>query len=190
MAKDPITARLAEFPEAQRAALTRVRQTVRAALPQGEECLAWGMPSMRIDGVAVVCYQGFRRHNSLFPMSGSVIAQLGKALSQFEVTKGTIHFPLDKAFPAPLLRQIIALRVDDINDGYPKKSGEIKQFYANGVLRARGRMKGGEMHGAWEWFRKDGTLMRRGSFKDGAQVGDWTTYDRNGRVVKVTGFGR
>ena len=190
MAKDPITAGLAEFDEPQRKALTRVRETIRAALPQGVEGLSWGMPSIRIDGVAVVCYQGFRRHNSLFPMSGSVIEQLGDALAKFEVTKGTIHFPLDTAFPAPLLRRIIALRVDDINAGYPKKSGEMKHFYGNGVLQSRGRMKGGVLHGSWEWFRKDGTLMRSGSFKDGAQVGEWTTYDRNGRTVKVTNFGR
>lgn len=190
VAKDLIAAHLAGFPTGQRAALARVRETVRTALPQGVECLAWGMPSIRIDGVAVVCYEGFRQHNSLFPMSGSVIEGLGDALSTFEVTKGTIHFPLERAFPSPLLRRVIALRIDDINAGYPKKSGEMKHFYANGVLQSRGRMKGGELHGAWEWFRKDGSLMRSGSFKDGVQIGDWTTYDRNGRLVKVTSFGR
>ena len=190
MAKDVVTAQLAALPDTQRTALTRVRDTVRAALPQGVECLAWGMPSIRIDGVAVICYQGFRKHNSLFPMSGSVIAQLGDALSPFEVTKGTIHFPLDRAFPAPLLRRIVALRIDDINAGYPKKSGEMKHFYANGVLQSRGRMKDGELHGAWEWFRKDGTPMRSGAFRSGVRTGEWTTYDRGGRPVKVTTFGR
>lgn len=188
--KDAITEHLRGFPPPQRAALEAVRATIRSVLPQAVEGLAWGMPTFRIDGEAVVCYEGFRRHNSLFPMSGTVVAELGDALAGFDVTKGTIHFPLETPFPARLLRRVIALRVDDINDSFPKKSGEMKHFYANGVLQSRGRMKGGELHGAWEWFRKDGTLMRSGSFKGGIQIGEWTTYDRSGRVVKVTDFGR
>ena len=148
------------------------------------------MPTFRIDGEAVVCYEGFRRHNSLFPMSGSVIAELGDALDGYEVTKGTIHFAREEPFPARLLRRLIALRVSDINDGFPKRSGEFKHFFANGVLESRGRVRDGEMHGGWEWFRKDGTLKRSGRFRAGAQVGDWTTFDAAGRVVKVTDFGR
>ena len=190
VAKDPVTARLARFPDGQRAALEAVRTGIRRALPQAQECLAWGMPAFRIDGEAVICFDGFRRHNSLFPMSGTVIDELGDALDGYVVTKGTIHFPLETPFPAPLLRRLLAIRIDDINAGFPKRSGEMKHFYANGVLQSRGRMKDGELHGAWEWFRKDGSIMRSGSFKAGAQVGEWTTYDRSGRVAKVTDFGR
>ena len=190
MAKDPITAHLKGFPPAQRAALEAVRATVRAALPQGVEGLAYDMPSIRIDGDAVLCYDGFRRHNSLFPMSGAVVEQLSPQLSRFTVSKGTIQFAIDEPFPAALLRRVIALRVQEINASYPKRSGETKGFYANGVLKFRGRMKGEDMHGAWEWFRADGSLMRTGSFRAGTQVGEWTTYDRSGRVVKRTDFGR
>lgn len=190
VAKDAISEHLRGFPTPQRAALEAVRATIRSALPQAVEGLAYGLPTFRIDGEAVVCYEGFRRHNSLFPMSGTVVAELGDALAGFEVTKGTIHFPLETPFPARLLRRVIALRVGDINDSFPKKSGEYKHFFANGVLESRGRMRSGEMHGAWEWFRTDGSIKRSGSFKAGVQVGEWTTYDRSGGVVKVTDFGR
>lgn len=167
-----------------------VRATIRGALPQADEGLAWGMPTFRIDGDAVVCFEGFKKHNSLFPMSGSVVERLAKELAGFEVSKGTIQFAADRAFPPPLLRRIVRMRVDDLNASYPKKSGEFKEFYTDGVLKARGRMKGDAMHGAWEWFRKDGTMMRSGSFKAGMQIGEWTTFDRDGRVVKVTDFGK
>lgn len=187
---NPVDTHLKRFPREQRAALEQVRRTIRAALPLAEEGLAYRMPAFRIDGIAVLSYDGFSRHNSLFPMSGSVTERLAAALAGFEMTKGSIHFPLDSPFPAPLLRRIIAIRIDDINASFPKTSGEMRHFYANGVLQSRGRMKGDEMHGAWEWFRKDGSRMRSGSFKAGVQVGEWTTYDRGGRVVKVTDFGR
>jgi antitoxin component YwqK of YwqJK toxin-antitoxin module len=60
--------------------------------------------------------------------------------------------------------------------------------YENGNVRFRGQNLDGEMHGAWEFFRKDGTLMRSGSFERGQQVGIWRTYDRSGEVVKETRF--
>lgn len=60
--------------------------------------------------------------------------------------------------------------------------------HKDGSLWARGNVKGGVMHGYWEWFRKDGTKMRSGYFKDGKQTGEWITYSAKGTVVKKTNF--
>ena len=60
--------------------------------------------------------------------------------------------------------------------------------YDNGQVRFRGLNLDGEMHGAWEFFRRDGSLMRAGEFDRGRQVGVWRTYDRAGRIVKETEF--
>jgi antitoxin component YwqK of YwqJK toxin-antitoxin module len=60
--------------------------------------------------------------------------------------------------------------------------------YDDGGVRYRGFQLDGEMHGAWEFFRKDGTVMRNGEFERGKQVGVWRTFDRAGRVVKETRF--
>ena len=62
--------------------------------------------------------------------------------------------------------------------------------YDNGKVRFRGQNLDGEMHGAWEFFRKDGSIMRSGSFERGQQVGIWQTYDRAGKVVKETSFSK
>ena len=62
--------------------------------------------------------------------------------------------------------------------------------YDNGEVRFRGQLLDGEMHGAWEFFRKDGSLMRSGQFDRGEQVGTWKTFDRKGKVVKETVFSR
>jgi antitoxin component YwqK of YwqJK toxin-antitoxin module len=60
--------------------------------------------------------------------------------------------------------------------------------YDNGQPKHRGFTLGGEMHGAWEFFRRDGSLMRSGEFDRGRQVGVWRTYDRAGALVKETSF--
>ena len=62
--------------------------------------------------------------------------------------------------------------------------------YGTGALQSRGFTLGGEMHGAWEFFRKDGSVMRTGAFERGVQVGIWRTFDRAGRLVKETDFSK
>jgi len=63
-----------------------------------------------------------------------------------------------------------------------------EERYDNGEPKIRGAHLEGEMHGAWEFFRRDGSMMRAGSFDRGRQVGIWRTYDRSGNVVKETAF--
>jgi antitoxin component YwqK of YwqJK toxin-antitoxin module len=67
------------------------------------------------------------------------------------------------------------------------KNGITTKYHANGkTVFAKGRTKGGQPDGYWEWFRKDGTRKRSGYFQKGKPVGTWTTYDQKGKVYKVT----
>ena len=72
----------------------------------------------------------------------------------------------------------------------PKTSEPVPDiaYYSTGALQSRGFTLDGEMHGAWEFYRKDGSVMRTGEFDRGRQVGIWRTFDRSGRLVKETDF--
>ena len=76
--------------------------------------------------------------------------------------------------------------------GMPKASEPVPDaaYYATGPVQSRGFTLGGEMHGAWEFFRSDGSVMRTGEFDRGRQVGIWRTFDRTGRLVKETDFSK
>ena len=60
--------------------------------------------------------------------------------------------------------------------------------FGNGLVKYRGFLLGGLVHGAWSWYRTDGSLMRSGEFARGRQVGTWRTFDRAGNIVKETSF--
>lgn len=181
---------LQRFAGAQLKALAVTVDELRRLLPTATEGMSYGMPTLFIDGVGVFAVDGFKNHNSLFPMSGAVPVLLAAELPGCTISKGTIQFPLDRALPKALLRKIVAVKIAEVNAGYPKKSGEFKEFYGNGALKATGRMKDGVMTGAWKWYRRDGSLMRSGSFTAGQQSGEWVTYAADGRVVKRTQFSK
>jgi len=181
-----IEERLAAFPDIQQQALRRTWQAMRTALPGAAPAISYGLPTLQVDGISVIAVDGFTRHNSLFPYSGGIFAALASELAPYEQTKGSIHFSLDRPFPAPLLKRIIRLRIEEINASFPNRTGHVKAFYDNGFLKHRGRIRGGEPHGEWTWYRRDGSVVRSGSFAKGARVGAWTAYDRSGGPIAVT----
>ena len=104
--------------------------------------------------------------------------------------KNSIHFEDATSIPKPLINKILSEKIKQINDSYPKKTGEFLEFYANGVLKARGKYKDGKLNGEWQWFRKTGVIMRSGSFKHGVKVGTWITYDVKGKIYKKTNISK
>jgi uncharacterized protein YdhG (YjbR/CyaY superfamily) len=177
----------ASFPEEQATALGSVFDTLAELLPASTQDLTWGMPTFRCEGIVLVSLWGFQRHNSLFPGPGA-ITLMGDALDGYTVTKGTIHFDAHKAPPKSFLRAVVGACITAANATYPKKSGRFIELYGNGVLKAKGTYRGGQMHGDWKFFRKDGTLMRSGRFRDGSRTGSWVTHDREGQPYKTTVF--
>jgi len=172
-------------PAPQRETLGDLRATLGSVLPHGVEMMKYGMPAITLDGVGVAGYGAFRDHCSYFPMSGAVIEAAGERLSGYRTSKGAIQFGVDERLPVGLVRHLVRLRLAEIAD---VEDGRRREYHSDGRLKAVGAMRGGAMHGAWEWFRKDGTLMRTGRFTEGNRVGTWTTWDREGTVVKVTEY--
>lgn len=185
---DVFAATLKKFPSNQRKALLQTIESVESLFPFTERAIAWGMPTLKIGDENLCHVMGFKNHNSLFPSSGAIAELHAADLQKFQVSKGTIQFEIDKAFPKPLLKKILLSRIEQINGSYPKKNGLSIEFYKNGAVKSRGKVKGKELHGKWEFFRLDGSLMRSGSFKNGEQSGEWITYDAQGKVVKRTQF--
>lgn len=179
---------LKRFPKEQQRALLQTIEAAEKLYPHAKRTIAWGMPTLQVGDDNLCHVMGFKNHNSLFPSSGAIAEQLASDLKTFKVSKGTIHFDLEKPFPTKILKKILAARLQQINESYPKKSGISIEYYKNGAIKFSGKVKAGAMHGKWEFFRLDGSLMRSGSFKEGKQVGIWRTYDAKGKVVKETNF--
>ena len=102
---------LARVPEPAHSTLQTVREMIRAAAPaESAECLSYGMPAFRYKG-ALVGYAAFKKHCSLFPMSGKLLDSLGDEVKDCRTSKGTLQFPQDQPPPKALVQKIVRLRV-------------------------------------------------------------------------------
>lgn len=97
---------IATFPDAMQDVLRTVRRVIREAIPDAEEVIGYQMPAYR-RGRTFLYFGGFKRHYSLFCPDAQTLAEAFKEeLSGYEVSKGTIKFPLDQPVPVKLIRRI------------------------------------------------------------------------------------
>ena len=105
---------LSDLPRDQRTALEAIRKTIRAAVPNGEECISYGVPAFRLGGKVLVGFGAASRHCTFFPMSGTITAAHQEELSGYETSKGAIRFPAERPLPAALVRKIVRWRLAEM----------------------------------------------------------------------------
>jgi len=101
---------LARLPPAQRDALNRLRRQILAAAPGAQECISYGMPGFRLNGMLVWLGAG-KAHCAFYP--GGVVADFADQLKDFQTSKGAIRFQPDHPLPEALVNAIVARRVAD-----------------------------------------------------------------------------
>ena len=96
--------------------LLELREIIRAALPDANEVISYGMPTYKFAG-GFVSFGAAKRHVALY---GTAMDAFADELRGYDTAKGTIRFPLDKAPPAALVRLIVKARVAEVR----AKAGE------------------------------------------------------------------
>jgi uncharacterized protein YdhG (YjbR/CyaY superfamily) len=105
---------IAGFPRATRVALSRVRSTIRRAMPGAEEAISYGIPAFKLRGRCVLYFAGWKQHYSLYPSTDRLVAAFKDELAPYEVSgKGTIRFPLSEPVPVDLIAGIAKFRAKE-----------------------------------------------------------------------------
>ena len=118
---------LAALSDDQRAALEKLRKTIRAAAPAAEECISYRLPAFRLDGRLLVAFDAWANHCAFYP--GSVMENLKDELRDYDTSKGTIRFLSDNPPPATLVRRLVKARI--------AKNAAQRRHPAGGAARRR-----------------------------------------------------
>jgi len=104
---------IATQPEDVQAVLQRVRTAIRKAVPGADEAISYQIPTYKLQGRAMLYFAGWKNHYSLYPASGRLVAAFKDELAPYEVSKGTIRFPLAERVPVRLIGHIARFRVKE-----------------------------------------------------------------------------
>jgi len=115
-AKD-VDAFLAKVPADKRAALTRLRKTIKAAAPKAVELINYGVPMFRLDGKNLVSYAAAANHCSFYVQSPATMRAFAAELKDYKQGKGSIQFAADKPIPAALVTRLVKARIAENGKG-------------------------------------------------------------------------
>jgi len=115
MSAQEIDAYLEGLDEPKRSTLQQLRETILEIIPDAEQCISYGLPAFRVQGTVVAGFAAFKNHLSYLPHSGSVLPELGDAAAGYGGTKSSLHFPIDRPLPKPLVEKLLALRLNEIS---------------------------------------------------------------------------
>jgi uncharacterized protein YdhG (YjbR/CyaY superfamily) len=101
---------LKKFSGAQLETLQHLRETIHSIVPNAKETISYGMPAFEIDGKVIAGFDGFKKHCSYFPHSGSILEGIEGIPEWCEVSKGTLKFPIGRKLPKALVRKMISAR--------------------------------------------------------------------------------
>jgi len=105
---------IATQPENVQAILQRVRGTIQKAVPRAEEVISYQIPAYKLHGGAVLYFAGWKQHYSLYPASDALVAAFRNELARYDLSKGTIRFPLSEPVPVNLIERIAKFRAEQL----------------------------------------------------------------------------
>ncbi len=106
---------LSQAPVEARAALQKLRDTIKAAAPNTTETISYQMPTFKYRERALVGFGVFKNHFSFFPHSTRVLDTFAEELGPLRTSKGTIRFSADKPLPDALVKQLVKARIEEID---------------------------------------------------------------------------
>lgn len=115
---ESVDAYLAALPrDDQRRALSDLRATLKALLPDHLEVISYAMPGFRQPGKKgrmVAGYAAFANNCGLYPHSGGIIPALAEDCQGFQTSKSGVLFTPDHPLPASLVEKIVRARQAEI----------------------------------------------------------------------------
>lgn len=98
-------------PKEAQSKLREIHAVIKAAIPDAEQGLKWGMPAFSYSRI-LVAFAGYKHHIGFYPTSSPLI-KFAKDLTKYKTARGSIQFPLEKPLPIGLVRKIVAFRAKE-----------------------------------------------------------------------------
>jgi uncharacterized protein YdhG (YjbR/CyaY superfamily) len=107
--------------------LKRVRSIIRKAVPGADEVISYQIPAYKLHGRTVLYFAAWKEHYSVYPSNTRLVAAFKNELAGYQLSKGTIRFPLSEPVPVKLIEGIAKFRAKEVAAAGKAKSAVRKR---------------------------------------------------------------
>lgn len=108
---DTVDGYIATLPADVQPIIEEIRGLIRATIPDSDEKISYNMPTVTIDGNALMYYAAWKHHVGIYPIP-ILDDELESEIGPLRAAKDTVRFPLDKPIPYDLLGRIALALAD------------------------------------------------------------------------------
>jgi uncharacterized protein YdhG (YjbR/CyaY superfamily) len=100
---------IARAPKGAQDKLQEIRVAIRETVPTAVESISYGMPFYDYKGR--LAWFGLAKAHIGLSLRPPVVEENKNELADYETTKSTVRFPLDKKIPVPLIKKLVKARM-------------------------------------------------------------------------------
>ena len=109
--KNEIDNYIESFPPIVQKQLKEIRAIIKAAAPEAQELISYGMPAYKLHGM-LVYFAGYKAHIGFYPTPSGIKKFLQK-MKDFKCSKAAVQFPIDQPLPKDLIKEIMVFRINE-----------------------------------------------------------------------------
>jgi len=110
---------IAQFPKPAQTTMKQLRAIIKAACPQATEKISYAIPfyEYRSPGYPgrMIYFAAAKNHIGVYIIPKELPPAVAKEVAKYKQAKATLHFPIGKKVPATLIRQLVKLRMKEID---------------------------------------------------------------------------
>ena len=107
-------------PEEVQGRLKELRATIRAAAPNAQERISYGMPYYEYKG-RLVYFAHAKKHIGMYALTTPVLEEYADELKGRVTPKGTVHLLLNEELPLALVKKLVEAQVRQNDEAEKKK---------------------------------------------------------------------
>jgi|SRR5579871_4636505 len=109
---------LQKIETSKRMQLERIRKIAKQIVPDAQEVISYGMPTLRFKGKSFLGFNAHTNHIGVYPYGGEEIRTFKDKLMKlgYRFSSGAIRVPFDNEIPEDLLREIIQFRIKRLSE--------------------------------------------------------------------------
>jgi len=103
---EPVDEYIAGFPADVQPILQSFRSTIHRVVPDSGEKISYKMPTVTMDGEALLYFAGWKQHIGMYPVP-RFDGELEAEVAPYRAAKDTVRFPLKSSVPFDLVERVV-----------------------------------------------------------------------------------